>query len=109
MFDIEHLERRTKMAQHIYQNYGNPRYEDIRFPQVYSEAEGNFNVVKTGNLISGGGIKYLACVPTATRGKSKNKLTKTWETQSGFVSINNYEGFNRTLTNDRGTLAQDIK
>lgn len=90
------------MSQHIYQNYGNPRYEDIRFPQVYSEAEGNFNIVKTGKLISGGGIKYLACVPTATRGKSKNKLTKTWETQSGFVSINNYEGFNRTLTNDRG-------
>ena len=71
-------------------NYIDPRYEDIRFPQVYSEAEGNFNIVKTGNLISGGGIKYLACVPTATRGKSKNKLTKMWETQSGFISINNY-------------------
>lgn len=97
------------MAQHFYQDIGTPKWQGIPFPSVENEATGTWGAISTGDndLISGGGIKFLCC--DVYQGvDNKQQLYKTWYTQSGFLSVQNYPEFSRTLTNGKGICLMAI-
>ena len=62
------------MAQHLYNNYGTPKFDEYLFPDV-KKAEGSFEQKKSGNIVNGGGIKtYSGYVNTSIDGIVKNDI-----------------------------------
>lgn len=77
------------MAQHLYNNYGKPKFDEYLFPDV-KKAEGSFEQKKSGNIVNGGGIKtYSGYVSTSIDGIVKNDIQLT--SISCFLSLNNID------------------
>ena len=77
------------MAQHLYNNYGTPKFDEYLFPDV-KKAEGSFEQKKSGNIVNGGGIKtYSGYVSTSIDGIVKNDIQLT--SISCFLSLNNID------------------
>ena len=77
------------MAQHLYNNYGTPKFDEYLFPEV-KKAEGSFEQKKSGNIVNGGGIKtYSGYVSTSIDGIVKNDIQLT--SISCFLSLNNID------------------
>ena len=87
MFDIEHLERRKKMAQHLYKNYGVPHFENEAFQGI---APPKFNnTLKKGKLVQGGSIQIVNAEGDYSAYPEANPHFKEWERVGKLIGSHN--------------------